>query len=55
MREGVDLKQNDLHFNIEQLELAGATVICMAIDAVPRLLIALEEENICKPEAVKVI
>lgn len=54
-RQNVDLVQNDLKFNIEQLELTGKTVVCVAIDSVPRLLIALEEEHLCKPEAKAIV
>ncbi len=45
----------DLRFNLEQLELSGKTVICLAVDGVPRLLISLEEEHLCKPEAKPVL
>ena len=50
-RQNVDLEQNNLKFNIEQLELTGKTVVSVAVDGVPRLLIALEEEHLCKAEA----
>ena len=50
-RFNVDLTFNKLDMNIESLEMEGKTVICLAVDEVPRLLISLEETHVAKPEA----
>ena len=50
-RFNVDLAFNKLDMNIEGLEMEGKTVICLAVDSVPRLLISLEEMHVAKPEA----
>ena len=47
----VDLAFNKLDMNIEGLEMEGKTVICLAVDSIPRLLISLEEMHVAKPEA----
>ena len=38
----VDLDFNNFRMNMQSLEREGKTVVCMAIDQVPRLLISLE-------------
>jgi P-type E1-E2 ATPase len=50
-RFNVDLAFNKLDMNIEGLEMEGKTVICLAVDSIPRLLISLEELHVAKPEA----
>jgi len=54
-RFNVDLSFNKLDMNIEGLEMEGKTVICMAVDSVPRLLVSLEELHVAKPEAQALI
>lgn len=41
--------------NMQSLEREGKTVVCMAIDNMPRLLVSLEEEHLTKPEALAVV
>lgn len=54
-RFGVDLEFNNFLLNIQSLEREGKTVVCMAIDSVPCLLISLEEAHVAKPEALAVV
>jgi hypothetical protein len=54
-RFNIDLDHNDLRFNLNELELSGKTVICLAVNSIPRLLISLEEEHLCKEEAKPVL
>ena len=37
------------------MELQGKTVVTLAIDKVPQLIISLEEEHLCKPDAKMVV
>ena len=51
----VDLEFNNFKMNMQSLEREGKTVVCMAIDQVPRLLISLQESHLTKPEALAVV
>jgi hypothetical protein len=54
-RIGADLTRNNLDVNINSLELEGNTVVCLAINQVPRLVVSLGEDYPAKKEAKKVI
>lgn len=54
-RFNVDIEFNNFRENMQSLEKEGKTVICMAIDGKPRLLVSLEEAHIAKPEALGVV
>lgn len=54
-RHGVDLDVNQLRQNLDFLERDGKTVICMAINKTPRIIITLEEAHIAKKEAKDVV
>lgn len=41
--------------NIQNMEQEGKTVVILVVDEVPQLIISLEEEHLCKPEAKQVI
>jgi len=50
------LKQHkEVEKNIEYLEREGKTVVMLAVNLVPQLIISLEETHIAKPEAKEVI
>lgn len=40
---------------MQALEQEGKTVVCMAVNGDPRLLISMEEAHLAKPEAVPVV
>ena len=54
-RYGVDLEFNNFKLNMESLEREGKTVVCMAVNNIPRLLISLEEAHLAKTEALAVV
>ena len=54
-RYGVDLDFANFRLNMQSLEKEGKTVVCMAIDKMPRLLVSLEEDHLAKPEALGVV
>ena len=54
-RYGVDLDFANFRLNMQSLEKEGKTVVCMAIDKMPRLLVSLEEDHLAKPEALAVV
>ena len=45
----------DIERNIQYLEGEGKTVVALAVNQVPQLIIALEEAHLAKPEAREVI
>lgn len=49
------MTRNDLDANIQSLESEGNTVVCLAINQTPRLVLSLEENYPAKNEARKVI
>jgi P-type E1-E2 ATPase len=51
----VDLEFNNFRQNMQSLEREGKTVVCLAIDQMPRLLISLEEAHLTKKEAHAVV
>jgi P-type Cu+ transporter len=54
-RFNIDLDFNSFRMNMESLEQEGKTVVCLAIDKTPRLLISLEEAHVAKAEALGVV
>ena len=54
-RYNIDLDFNNFLMNMQSLEKEGKTVVCMAIDSMPRLLVSLEEAHLTKPEALAVV
>lgn len=54
-RHNVDLTTNELQFNITALEKQGKTVVLLAVDGKPRLLISLEEQHLTKEDALPVV
>lgn len=54
-RFGVDLDFNSFRMNMESYEVEGKTVVCMAVQNVPRLLVSLKEDHIAKVEAQDVV
>lgn len=54
-RHQIDLDQNGLKFNITTLEKQGKTVVTLAVNKKPRLLISLEEQHLTKPDALPVV
>ena len=54
-RQNVDLKYNDFHNNMQQMEREGNTVVCLAVENEPRLLISMNEKHVTKPEALPVV
>ena len=54
-RIGAEMSRNNLDLNINSLELEGQTVVCLAIDQVPRLVFSLEEEYPTRKEAMQVV
>ena len=54
-RFNVNLDVNNFRMNIQALESAGKTVVCLAINNFPRFLISLEEKHIAKDEAKAVL
>jgi len=40
---------------MQSLEKEGKTVVCLVVNEEPRLLIALEEAHVTKPEALGVV
>ena len=51
----VNLDFNNFRMNMQSLEREGKTVVCMAINDTPRLLISLEEAHLTKLEAPAVV
>ena len=51
----VDLTFNGFYNNMEALEKEGKTVVCLAIDGEPRLLVTLAEMHVAKSEAYSVV
>ena len=51
----IDLEFNNFRMNMQSLEQEGKTVVCLAIDDSPRLLISLEEAHVAKDEALGVV
>jgi len=49
------MTRNNLDLNVNSLELEGQTVVCLAIDQVPRLVFSLEEEYPARKEAMQVV
>ena len=54
-RFNVNLDNNNFRANIQALESSGKTVICLAVNGIPRLLISLEEKHLTKDEAKHVL
>lgn len=54
-RFNVNLDVNNFRLNMQALESEGKTVVCMAVNNLPRLLISLEEKHIAKDEAKAVL
>ncbi len=54
-RYNIDLEFNNFRMNMQSLEKEGKTVVCMAIDKMPRLLVSMEEDHLAKPEALGVV
>ena len=54
-RFDVKMDFNQLPENIDSLEQEGKTVVCLAVDQVPRLLISLKEQHTTKEDALDVI
>lgn len=51
----VDLDVKNFRLNMNALESFGKTVVCLAINNYPRVLISLEEKHIAKDEAKAVL
>ena len=51
----IDLDFNSFRLNMQSLEKEGKTVVCLVVNEEPRLLIALEEAHVTKPEALGVV
>lgn len=54
-RYNVRMDVNQFRMNMQALEMQGKTVVCLAIDKTPRLLISLEESHLAKDEAKPVL
>ena len=54
-RFNVNLETNNFKENMQALESEGKTVVCLAINNIPRVLISLEEKHLAKDEAKPVI
>ena len=54
-RYKIDLDFNNFLMNMQSLEKEGKTVVCMAVENLPRLLVSLEEQHLTKPEALAVV
>ena len=54
-RHSVDLEFNNFLMNMQSLEQEGKTVVCLAINGTPRLLISMEETHLTKPESLGVV
>lgn len=54
-RFNVNLDTNNFRANMQALESAGKTVVCLAINSIPRVLISLEEKHLAKDEAKAVV
>jgi P-type E1-E2 ATPase len=54
-RYNVNLDTNNFRQNIQALESAGKTVLCLAVNNIPRVLISLEERHLAKEEAKPVL
>lgn len=54
-RFNVNLDQNHFKENMQALESEGKTVVCLAINNIPRVLISLEEKHLAKEEAKPVL
>ena len=54
-RYNIDLEVNNFRLNMQALESAGKTVVCLAVNNLPRILISLEEKHLAKDEAKVVL
>lgn len=54
-RFNVNLDTNSFRENMSALEQSGKTVVCLAINNIPRVLISLEEKHLAKEEAKPVL
>lgn len=54
-RFSVNLDVNQLRGNIDCLEREGNTVVCLAIEQTPRLVLTMAEKHLAKDEAPAVI
>jgi len=51
----IDLSQNDIKKQVEMLEQEGQTVVMMAVNNVPQMIITMDETHLAKPEAQEVL
>lgn len=54
-RFNVNLDTNNFRENMQALESSGKTVVCLAVNNIPRVLISLEEKHLSKEEAKPVL
>jgi hypothetical protein len=54
-RFNVNLDTNGFRANMQALESSGKTVVCLAVNNIPRMLISLEEKHLTKDEAKPVL